>query len=378
MRTAVCSVISPNYRAAARVLMSSVRTHEPEWDRFVLVVGGETTSSGDEPFEAMAIDAIGLPELADFTFRYTLLELDTAVKPWLIAHLFARGYDQVVYLDPDIVVYSRLAELDGVGQPFITLTPHLTTPVESDGYARERGILIAGAWNLGFIAVTRDPQLDAFLTWWKRRLERECVVEPEQGLFCDQKWIDLVPGLFDRVLPLRHDGYNVAYWNLAQRPVTRDGAGAFVVNGQPLRFFHFSGFDPSLPSVVSRHDTSQHVAASGDAAQLFDGYAAALKAAGSESFRHARYFYGTFNDGSPISAPVRVAYRRSPHLQREAGGDPFAHPELFRGIKAHKPPLTARAAYQAYHFLSRARPIVRLLPRRLRTALREGLLGRAT
>ncbi|HEX3111599.1 MAG TPA: group 1 glycosyl transferase, partial [Thermoanaerobaculia bacterium] len=243
--------------------MSTVGTHEPEWDRFVLVVGGDATTEHEEPFEAVAIDAIGLPDLTDFAFRYTMLELDTAVKPWLIAHLFAQGYDRVVYLDPDIVVYSKLAELDGDGQPFITLTPHLTTPAEEEGHARERGILIAGAWNLGFIAITRDPQLDAFLGWWKRRLERECVVEPEQGLFCDQKWIDLVPGLFDRVMPLRHDGYNVAYWNLAQRPVTRNGVGAFVVNGQPLRFFHFSGFDPSLPSLVSRHDTSQSVAGSG-------------------------------------------------------------------------------------------------------------------
>ena len=378
MRTAVCSVISPNYRPFARVLMSSVRTHEPEWDRYVLVVGGDATVGEPEPFEPVAIDAVGLPDVADLSFRYSMIELDTAVKPWLIAHLFARGYDRVVYLDPDIVVYSKLAELDRDDAPFITLTPHLTTPVEDEAHARERSILLAGAWNLGFIAVTRDPQLDAFLGWWKGRLARACVVEPDQGLFADQKWIDLVPGLFDRVAALRHEGYNVAYWNLRQRKVTRDAGGAFAVNGQPLRFFHFSGFNPSVPGEVSRHDPSQKVASSGDAALLFDGYVRAVRTAGHDSFRHAGYAFGEFADGSRIVDAARIAYRRSPDLQERAAGNPFAHPELFRGIKESKRAFSARAAFQAYHFLSRARPIVRLLPRRLRTAMRESLLGRMT
>jgi hypothetical protein len=375
MPTAVCSVISPNYRPYARVMMASARTHHPEWDRYVLVVGGPADIGEQEPFETIAIDALSLPDLADLSFRYTTLELDTAVKPWLIEHLFGRGYDRVVYLDPDVVVYSRLAELDRDDRPFITLTPHLTRPVEDEGHARERSILMAGVWNLGFIAVTRHPQLDAFLGWFKGRLERECVVEPERGLFVEQKWVDLVPGLFDRVVPLRHEGYNVAYWNLRQRPVKRDDGGAFFVNGQPLRFFHFSGFDPSLPSIVSRHDVSQKVAASGDAALLFDRYKTAVKASGYDALRNARYAYGAFSDGSRVVDAARVAYRRSPRLQAEGGGNPFEHPELFRGIKDPKPTLLARAKYHAYHFFSRARPIVRLLPRRLRTAMREGLLG---
>ncbi|HYR29781.1 MAG TPA: hypothetical protein VEU30_15030, partial [Thermoanaerobaculia bacterium] len=358
------------------MLMASLAAHHPEWDRFVLVAGGGAEKMAGEPFETIALEALGLPDIAGRAFRYTVLELDTAVKPWLIGHLFGRGYDRVVYLDPDVVVYSRLAELDRDDPPFVTLTPHLTAPVAEPPYFRERSILIAGAWNLGFIAVARDPQLDAFLEWWKGRLENECVVEPENGLFVDQKWIDLVPGLFDRVAPLRHDGYNVAYWNLRQRRVTRDGSGAFHVNGQPLRFMHFSGFNPKAPRFVSRHDPSLKVAATGDAAPLFDAYAAALLAAGFESFRHAPNAFSHFADGSKVPDSARVAYRQSPELQREAGGDPFARPDLFRGFGERKTPLSTRVAYRSYRLLSRARPIVRLFPRFVRNALRVRLLGR--
>ena len=53
--------------------------------------------------------------------------------------------------------------------------------------------------------------------------------------------MDMVPGLFDGVYVQRHEGWNVAYWNLAHRDVTRTVDG-YKVNGQKLVFFHFSGF----------------------------------------------------------------------------------------------------------------------------------------
>ena len=45
--------------------------------------------------------------------------------------------------------------------------------------------------------------------------------------------MDLAPGFVDDHLVLRDPGFNVAYWNLSQRAVRRDGAGALTVNGRP-------------------------------------------------------------------------------------------------------------------------------------------------
>jgi glycosyltransferase involved in cell wall biosynthesis len=67
-------------------------------------------------------------------------------------------------------------------------------------------------------------------------------------------------------------------------------------------------------------------------------------------------------------------------LQTAAGEDPFLHPELFRGLqdppRERRPPLAARMGVASYRTLSRARPLVSLLPRGMRTAMREFLLGR--
>jgi glycosyltransferase involved in cell wall biosynthesis len=377
MRTAVFSIISPNYRHYARVLMASVREHQPDWERFVLLVGDTPSGELDgQLYTSVRLDTLALPDSRRFTFRYTVLELNTAVKPWMFSHLFERGYDRVVFLDPDIVVFSPLAELDEQPAAFLSVTPHLTGPIGGEDHPSERTILQAGSYNLGFLAVTQHPALKRFLGWWQEKLEYHCVVDIANGLFVDQKWMDLAPGLYPDVAILRHDGYNVAYWNLRQRRVTIDGERVSV-NGQPLRFFHFSGFDPRFPHLLSRHEHGSTTDDADAPAKLFEAYAIALRDAGSDSFRNASYGFGSFSDGSRISDAARAAYRNSKELQLAAGEDPANHPELFVAYhEVRRGQRAAKMALQSYRFLSRARPLVGLLPRSLRTTMREYLLGR--
>jgi glycosyltransferase involved in cell wall biosynthesis len=374
MRTAVFSIVSPNYRHYARVLMDSLRRVHPDWERFVLLVGGSADCllpTDPDAFTTVPLDALPLPHAQQFCFRYTILELNTAVKPWMFEHLFALGFDRVVYFDPDIVVYSELAELDATA--FITLTPHLTGSIPGDDHPSERAILQVGTYNLGFLAVTRHPQLQRFLAWWQEKLEFQCVADIERGLFVDQKWMDLVPGLFPDVAILRHDGYNVAYWNLRQRNVV-----GHTVNDQPLRFFHFSGLDRAMPEMVSRHDGRLTLVEAGDARKLIEDYRAALHAAGATSSRNAPYAFARFADGTRLPDAARIAYRNSPELQAAAGDDPFQNPQLFRGLydRSTRSERMAHVAARAYQLLSRARPLVLLFPRSLRTAAREMLLNR--
>jgi glycosyltransferase involved in cell wall biosynthesis len=380
LRTAVFSIISPNYRHYARVLMESLRQHQPEWDRFVLLVTGEGSAIDETLFETVSVDALPLPNRRQFCFRYSILELNTAVKPWMFEHLFARGYERVVYLDPDIRLYSPLSEVDEAGpETFLMLTPHLTGPIAGDDHPSERTILQAGTYNLGFLAVSKGSDTHRFLDWWQEKLEFQCVSDVARGIFVDQKWIDLTPGFFDGVSILRHEGYNVAYWNLGQRTVRGHGSSA-TVNGQPLRFFHFSGFDPAAPSMASKHDFALRVTEVGDARALIADYDVAIRAAGYESFRNARYPFGVFTDGTPISDAARIAYRHSPAIQRAAGADPFRHPELFRAHRRvrqfRRSARVSRIAAKAYQTVSPLRPLVLLFPQPMRKAAREFLLGR--
>ena len=146
-----------------------------------------------------------------------------------------------------------------------------------------------------------------------------CVVRVEEGLFVDQKWIDLVPGFYPDVGIIHHPGYNVAYWNLHCRHVDMDrmveGDDDIRVNGEPLAFFHFSGLQPELPEVVSRHQDRFTLDDLGDLRRLFERYIALLQ-------------------GRGIGGDARLALRLRVLRQPALRSRPWREPSTCRWVRA--------------------------------------------
>src|SRR5262249_606891 len=199
-------------------------------------------------------------------------------------------------------------------------------------------------------------ELEPLLEFWREKSLRDFVSDVQRGLFTDQRWMDLIPGMFSDVTILRHEGYDVAYWNLPHRQVTQNGKG-FLVNGVPLVFFHFSGIDPLKPEVFSKHQNRYRLETLGDAAVLVRAYCGALKNHGLQTCPNWTYAYAFLQDGSPLPDMVRRLYRTSSDVEDWAGPNPFARTgaEWNAPIDDRWPPLTRvmQAVYQA-------RPDVRL------------------
>ena len=100
-----------------------------------------------------------------------------------------------------------------------------------------------GTYNLGFLAVAATDMGRAFAGWWADRCYHFCRDEIPHGLFTDQRWIDLVPGFFPGTCILRSSRLNVASWNLSTRRLSGTVPGGILVDGEPLGFYHFTGFD---------------------------------------------------------------------------------------------------------------------------------------
>jgi len=334
MRTAVFTVASYNYFAFVETLMQSLMLTNPSWDRYAVLVD-ECRQDANEllsgSFQLITIDDINLPNSKQMKFRYDILELNTAVKPFAIEVLFMQyGYERVIYLDPDIYVYNKMEDVEDAfskGNNFI-LTPHLTTELDDDGCEpTELAILRSGIYNLGFIALQNTPDVNRMIQWWKKKLIKQCIDDQAKGLFVDQKWMDFVPSRYSGVYILLHEGYNVAYWNLEQRKLFADAKG-YYSNGVPLVFFHFSGFLLEK-NVLSKYTNRLFTNNQNIICELKDSYKSILVSNHYSEWKCIPYAYGTFADGSNILKIHRLTYRNSDYLQRICGENPFLCSSMF-------------------------------------------------
>jgi GT2 family glycosyltransferase len=323
---AACTIISRNYLSYARVLAQSFFRHEPGGRFYLLVVDRLPAEVALDPrIQVLEPDDLALPYFAEMTFKYDVTELSTAVKPTLLALLLNRyGEDPVLYFDPDILITGPLDELKkALDSADVVLTPHLLDPIPLDGRKpAEPDILIAGAYNLGFLALRKSCQTESFLQWWEDRLRDGCVVDVANGLMTDQKWVDLVPGFCPSTRILRDPTYNVAYWNIHSR-LLEEKDGQFLVNGRPLTFFHFSGFNPANPSVFSKHQDRTPVIPGTALAKLLDLYVEQQRDHGFQTSSQWSYGYSRFDNSAAISFPLRRAYRNLDDASRAQFGDPF-------------------------------------------------------
>jgi len=246
IKRAICTVFSKSYLPYARALMAAAAAQEPSCELFALLVDRVEGrfDPAEEPFKVLFIDDMDLPDRNFFCFRYNTLELCTASKAWIIEWLLRSGFDEVVYLDSDTCLYAPLTEAWQAMEygAKVVLTPHLTRPNPGATMADEAVVLRAGAANTGFMAFRKHPDVFDLMTWWKGNLEHGCLIDAAMGLFLEQKWMDLAPGMFSDVHFLRDEGYNAGYWNLPTRPITKQGE-RFFAGKRPLTLFHFSGME---------------------------------------------------------------------------------------------------------------------------------------
>jgi hypothetical protein len=305
------TIATRSYLPFVRVLMQSLRRHHPAQHLFVLLVDGEGTECEGDPWVTVPAAALDLPQFQDMCVRYDVTELSTALKPWFMCWLFDRtDVQELTYLDPDIQVHQPLAaafELLRSGAS-IVLTPHALHALDDGGEPDDHTILKSGAFNLGFVAVRRAPDSMAFVRWWAERLKTGSLVQFQDNLFTDQRWCDLAPALVPGLAILRDCTFNVAYWNLPHRRVERTSEGTWLVNGSPLTFFHFSGFDPEDPDKLSRYQNRKLLEGGSALGMLLSDYADQVLRSGWRAAQDEGYGLAHIQ-GVQLSPTLRALFR---------------------------------------------------------------------
>jgi hypothetical protein len=316
-----------SYLNRARVLFATLRRFHPEWELVALVTDapppGFMLDVAAEPFDRVVYAAeLGIPSFPSWLFKHDIVEVCTAVKgPFLHQACEAGVADAVIYLDPDTALLGSLAPLEAwLETDDILLTPHLLDPNDDPLAIEDNDVstLRTGIFNLGFVAVRTAGEGARFAKWWNDRLLTHCYDDIPSGLFVDQRWCDQVPALFDKVKVVRDPGYNVASWNLSRRKLSIEKDGRILVNGVPLRFWHFTKLGEVGDAMTRRY--------AGDnfpVYELWSWYRRQIAVATDPVIPARWWAFGVYKDGQPIERAHRLLYRSRIDLQA-AFPDPYA------------------------------------------------------
>ncbi len=252
---AAFTVITTSYLAYAISLRKSFLQHNPDADLFICLLGDQSQCPDFNNQNGYFVNELSDQRIEGMLGRYNPFEMTCALKPFFAAHILEQHdhVQRLIYLDSDMYVFGPFIRLTDAA---ITLSPHRTKNTAYLPEPKNYSIISLnryGVYNAGYFELQRKPEAFAFLDWWKQLLEHTGYEKPDEHLFSDQLWLNLVHSFFDDVYVNKNPGYNVAIWNLVERQV-EEREGIYYVNNEPLVLFHFSKYNLEEPGKLVYYD----------------------------------------------------------------------------------------------------------------------------
>jgi len=325
-----CTGCANNHLALAKTLAYSFLHFHPDGRFFIFLVDKKQghikyPDQEDQRIEVIEAESLNIEGFNAFAFKYDIYELCTALRPYEVDYLLnARGFDSILMIDPDVLI---TAPLDGLFNELhdtsILLFPHMVSPSEKPASANEINVLRSGVFNCGLLGFKRCEETQTFIKWWQARLDEHCHNAQEKGFFVDQKWMNFVPCLFPKSKIIHDPAYNVAYWNLSERPLL-GASGRYTIKGSPLRCFHFSSMrEKDWVNPLERINELSGTAYSSKNSinDLLCLYLGIITENGFFDLCREPYAYGFFSNGIPIAPVMRKIFLK----RKESSGkqDPF-------------------------------------------------------
>lgn len=318
------TIVAKNYIGLGQILGKSIHKYNQDIDFFIVVADDIADVKKQIPSNVVtAKDNLGIPtsKWLNMTFKYDLTEFCTSIKPFSFRYFFDKGYESVIYFDPDIYIFSSLDTIyQELGNRSVLVVPHIADiHVDYNGELPEWAVMSNGIYNLGFCAMNNTISSKKLIDWWCKRLEDCCFADRAKGFFTDQKWMDWLPGLLgDQAKVSLNLGLNMAPWNFFERKIVKKNNEFYVGHRleenedfDKLVFIHFAGYD--YTAFKNGEIKRKRIEGLQDYADLRDvqvEYRDAIVAEKDtfDSFIDQNYSYNAFENGDEISFFHRRIY----------------------------------------------------------------------
>ncbi len=248
-----CTIITGNYYAYALALFDSLK--QTSTSSVQLAVFISDTSVDKSFFKDLEKENQGLSfyfpdeinsdkhEALKNKYQTTYMSgYRWSLKPLFINHLIINNnFEKVIFLDGDLFFYNSPDFIfDLLDQYRVLLTPHWRCADNPEEDIVNFNLNFQGGiYNAGFIAVSKNAT--EIMDFWTNLCLTECKIDFEQGMYADQKYLDILHSRFEGVGVLRHRGCNVATWNFVDNKRSLNENGEVLINNNyPIVFIHFT------------------------------------------------------------------------------------------------------------------------------------------
>jgi lipopolysaccharide biosynthesis glycosyltransferase len=249
-----CTIINASYLPFAKVLYRSLQQQVPGTSLQVLVTDKKNIISHGEFIIHEAQEIAGQPLFREIERKYAHTNSSHfrwALKPVFISYLLQKGFSKVIFADPDLYFVNDFrflfTELD---RDNILLTPHWANIDPMTNEDSLFSVLRGGLFNAGFIAANKDGK--EAIDWWAGMCHYKMENRKDLGLYDDQKYLDILPVQFPGVQIVKHQGCNLASWNI-------DTCKREMINGQLMInklykpvFIHFA--KDTITNILNKND----------------------------------------------------------------------------------------------------------------------------
>lgn len=325
------TVATASYLPQAMVMAKSIKKQMPGCKVIVCLVEEKMpdavkNSSFDEVILAKNL---GFSNFNRFIFQYNQFEGANACKAQLLIYLLRtyQKHDYFIFLDSDTKAFGPFDEMiEYLTENEIIISPHFIHVNPKKPFYYLEIIQRSGIFNTGLFAIKRGGRSERFLRWWADLLLKYCYKDSQKGLWNEQKWLDLALGPFDFYIQ-KDPGYNVGPWNFHERLLTLTDNGSYLVNGRPLRLFHFSGLfsgyynkrlekvDPGQRSLIGR---------------ITEEYRGEVAEAGRDRFKTKEWSYNRFLRGHTIKKRSKLIFKNYSRLFKDIDNPFLKSNQYFR------------------------------------------------
>jgi GT2 family glycosyltransferase/glycosyltransferase involved in cell wall biosynthesis len=313
-----CTIVTPKTIPHAKVLASSFKRHHPGSRFFALLLDRNQPAESIEGIEWVSLSDLSLKpgDAAKLPLVCSPEEMARALKPALLRTLLAAQGGEVAYFDHEIKVFSSLDELaEKARKHSIVLFPIASTAAEVKTY--DPALIVVGAGS------------EVFLDWWQHLSRTQSYKNPDALRETEQLSLDSVAALFPQYFTVNAPASNASYRNLPGREFAWTGSH-YELEGEPLRLFHFAGYDPAKPHLLSEQqgaDPLVLLSREPAVARLCEEYREELLRARGDRTRSEEGDIGSLPNGLKIDRHIRRIYREA--LAKSGAGEGVEPPNPF-------------------------------------------------